>query len=155
MSEGDRELQMIVAASRNGCIGKDGDLPWHIGEDLKRFKRLTQGHAIIMGRKTHESIGRALPKRRNIVITRRAGAAFEGCEVVASLEEALERAWTTDPAPFVIGGASIYEAALPLATRIHLTRVDRHVDGDTFLPPSATNGPRPKRSPPRPKASAS
>jgi dihydrofolate reductase len=132
MSE--RQLQMIVAASQNGCIGKDGDLPWHISEDLKRFKRLTLGHAIIMGRKTHESIGRPLKKRRNIVVTRREGATFEGCEVVGSVEEALELAWQTDPAPFIIGGASIYEAALPHATRIHLTRVEREVEGDTFLP---------------------
>ncbi len=134
MSEDERQLQMIVAASRNGCIGKDGDLPWHVSEDLKRFKRLTMGHAIIMGRKTHESIGRPLKRRRNIVITRRRGATFEGCEVVGSVDEAIERAWKTDPAPFIIGGASIYQAALPQVTRIHLTRIDRHVEGDTFLP---------------------
>jgi len=129
-----RELQMIVAASRNLCIGVDNDLPWHISEDLKRFKRLTKGHAIIMGRKTHESIGKPLVKRRNIVVTR-SGKTFEGCETVDSIEAALELAWQTDPAPFVIGGASIYEAALPHVTRIHLTRVDREVDGDTFLSP--------------------
>jgi dihydrofolate reductase len=128
-----RELQMIVAMSRNRCIGKDNALPWHISEDLKRFKRLTKGHAVIMGRKTHESIGRPLPGRRNIVVSR-SGAHFDGCEVVASVPEALELAWQEDPAPFVIGGASIYEAALPEVTRIHLTEVGRDVEGDTFLP---------------------
>ena len=88
MSEAPAELQLIVAMSENRCIGKDNDLPWRISEDLKRFKRLTKGHAIIMGRKTHESIGRPLPHRRNIVITRREGAHFEGCEVAGTLAEA-------------------------------------------------------------------
>jgi dihydrofolate reductase len=123
---------MIVAISDNDVIGKDNGLPWHISEDLKRFKRLTMGHAILMGRKTHESIGRPLPGRRNIVISR-SGAHFEGCEVVPTVEAALTLAWEADPAPFVIGGASIYEAAMPHVTRIHLTRVAGEVAGDTFL----------------------
>lgn len=129
------ELQLIVAMSDNRCIGKNNDLPWHISEDLKRFKRLTKGHAIIMGRKTHESIGRPLPHRRNIVVTRRPGAHFEGCEVAGGLPEAVALARQTDSAPFIIGGASVYAEALPLATRIHLTEVQRTVDGDTFLAP--------------------
>ncbi len=135
MSEAPAELQLIVAMSENRCIGKDNDLPWRISEDLKRFKRLTKGHAVIMGRKTHESIGRPLPHRRNIIITRREGAHFEGCEVAGTLAEAIALARETDSAPFIIGGASVYEAALPMATRIHLTEVKRTVDGDTFMPP--------------------
>ena len=126
-------LAIIVAVSKNGVIGRDGDLPWHLSEDLKHFKRTTSGHAIIMGRKTHESIGRALPKRRNIVVTR-SGASFEGCETASGLGEALTLARTTDPCPFVIGGASLYEEALPLATEIHLTTIDDEVEGDVFFP---------------------
>ena len=107
-------LALIVAVARNGVIGKDGTLPWHVSEDLKHFKKTTSGHAIIMGRNTHESIGKALPGRRNIVVTRTAGAVFRGCETAHSLEEAIALARTTDDCPFIIGGASLYEAALPL-----------------------------------------
>jgi dihydrofolate reductase len=123
---------LIVAIARNGVIGRNGALPWHLPEDLKHFKRTTSGHAIIMGRKTHESIGRALPKRRNIVVTRNR-AAFEGCETAASLEDAISLARKTDPCPFIIGGATLYRAALPLATEIHLTEIDEDVEGDTTL----------------------
>ncbi|KPK54346.1 MAG: hypothetical protein AMJ63_03395 [Myxococcales bacterium SG8_38_1] len=126
-------LAMIVAVARNAVIGKAGDLPWHIPEDLKHFKKTTSGHAIIMGRKTHESIGRALPKRRNIVVTR-SGATFEGCETATSLDEAIALARATDPCPFVIGGASLYLEALPLATELHLTTLDEDVEGDTHFP---------------------
>ena len=126
-------LALIVAVARNGVIGRSGDLPWHISEDLKHFKKTTSGHAIIMGRKTHESIGRALPKRRNIVVTR-SGAEFEGCETAGSLEEAIALARTSDECPFVIGGASLYERALPLATEIYLTAIDEDVEGDTYFP---------------------
>jgi dihydrofolate reductase len=124
---------MIVAVARNGVIGRAGDLPWHISEDLKHFKKTTSGHAIIMGRKTHESIGRALPKRRNIVVTRSA-ATFEGCETARSLDEAITIARTSDPCPFIIGGASLYLDALPIATELHLTTIDQDVEGDTFFP---------------------
>ena len=126
-------LALIVAVARNGVIGNRGDLPWRIREDMKHFKDTTWGHTVIMGRRTHESIGRALPSRRNIVISRNPGARFEGCETVASLDEALALARATETTPFVIGGASLYEEALPLATEIHLTRIDRDVEGDTFL----------------------
>ncbi len=125
-------LAIIVAVARNGVIGRDGELPWHLPEDLKHFKRTTTGHAIIMGRKTYESIGRPLPNRRNIVVTR-STASFEGCETAKSLEGAIELARTTDECPFVIGGASLYAEALPLATELHLTIVDREVEGDTFF----------------------
>jgi len=114
-------LALIVAVARNGVIGKGGALPWHVSEDLKHFKKTTSGHVIIMGRKTHDSIGRALPKRRNIVVTRQPGALFAGCETAHSLAEAIALARTTDDCPFIIGGASLYEEALPLATELHLT----------------------------------
>lgn len=99
-------LALIVAVARNGVIGRDGTLPWHVSEDLKHFKKSTEGHAIIMGRKTHDSIGRALPKRRNIVLTRQTAALFPGCETAHSLGEAIALARSTDDCPFIIGGAS-------------------------------------------------
>jgi dihydrofolate reductase len=127
-------LAMIVAVARNGVIGREGTLPWHLPEDLKHFKETTEGHAIIMGRKTHESIGRRLPKRRNIVVTRTKGAVSPGCETTSSLEEAIALARATDACPFVIGGASLYERALPLATELYVTTIDRDVEGDTCFP---------------------
>ncbi|MGM0577785.1 MAG: dihydrofolate reductase [Myxococcota bacterium] len=127
-------LVLVVAVSRNGVIGKDGGLPWHIPGDLKHFKRNTMGHAIIMGRRTWESIGRPLPGRRNIVVSRRRDLEIPGCEVAHDLDEALALARTEDDAPRVIGGASLYEEALPRATRLLLTEVDRDVEGDTFFP---------------------
>lgn len=126
-------LALILAVARNGVIGKAGGLPWHLPEDLKHFKRTTSGHAIIMGRKTYESIGRPLPKRRNIVVTRQTELELPGCERAASLDEAIALARTSDPCPFIIGGASLYEEALPIATEIHLTTVDEDVQGDTFF----------------------
>jgi dihydrofolate reductase len=127
-------LALIVAVARNGVIGNDGTLPWHISEDLKHFKETTSGHAIIMGRKTHDSIGRPLPKRRNIVVTRQSHPLFPGCETANSLNDAIALARTTDDCPFVIGGASLYEEALPIATELHLTTIDEDVDGDTYFP---------------------
>jgi len=127
-------LALIVAVARSGVIGKGGALPWHVSEDLRHFKKTTSGHVIIMGRKTHDSIGRPLPKRRNIVVTRQADAQFPGCEAANSLTEAIALARTTDDCPFIIGGASLYEEALPLATELHLTTIDEDVDGDTYFP---------------------
>ena len=127
-------LALIVAVARNGVIGKDGGLPWHVSEDLKHFKKTTHGHAVIMGRKTHDSIGRPLPKRRNIVVTRQTGTLFPGCEAAHSLDEAIALARATDDCPFIIGGASLYEEALPLATELHLTTIDEDVDGDAYFP---------------------
>jgi len=126
-------LALVVAMARNRGIGLNGQLPWHLPEDLKRFKALTLGHALIMGRKTHESIGRPLPGRRNLVVTR-SGASFAGCETAASLEAAMRLARETDPMPMVIGGAELYAQALPYATHLYLTRVDRDVEADTFFP---------------------
>jgi dihydrofolate reductase len=127
-------LALIAAVARNGVIGKGGGLPWHVSEDLKHFKTTTSGHVVIMGRKTYESIGRPLPKRRNIVVTRQAEAEFAGCEAAPSLDEAVALARTTDPCPFIIGGASLYEEALPIATELHLTTIDEDVEGDTYFP---------------------
>lgn len=122
---------IVVAAAENGVIGAAGKIPWHIPEDLKRFKALTMGHRIVMGRKTWASIGRALPGRESVVVTRQAGFRAEGARVVASLDEALEGA-TGDV--FVIGGGEIYREALPRADRVELTRVHAKVEGDVTFP---------------------
>lgn len=128
-------LAIVVAMADNRCIGKDGALPWHLPEDLKHFRAVTMGHAMIMGRKTHESIGRALPGRRNIVLTRNAALAFDGCEVVEDLETAIRIAREQgDDCPRIIGGAAVYEAALPLCTTLHMTEVHQEADGDVFFP---------------------
>ena len=129
-------LALVVAMTSDRVIGLNGDMPWHIPEDLKHFRRVTVGHAIIMGRKTHESIGRPLPKRRNIVVTRNVDAHFEGCDVANSLSDAIRHARQGgDEEPRVVGGGAIYELALPLATKLFLTEVDLDVEGDTFFPP--------------------
>lgn len=126
------EISVIVAVSENGVIGKDGDMPWRLRSDLMRFKKLTMGHSIIMGRKTYESIGRLLPGRTTVILTRQTDYRVQGAVVVASLEEAL--AATEDQRPFVVGGAEIYRIALPLASRLYLTRVLEVIDGDTVFP---------------------
>ncbi len=127
------KVVLIVAMARNRVIGKDGALPWRLPEDLKRFRSLTMGHPIIMGRKTYDSIGRALPGRRNIVISRQPDLAIEGVETVTSLAAALEMTATADKV-FVIGGQQIYQAALPIADRIELTQIDADFDGDVLFP---------------------
>jgi dihydrofolate reductase len=125
-------LQIIAALDRHRAIGKDGGLPWHLPEDLAHFKRTTSGHVILMGRRTFVSIGRPLPKRRNLVIS---SVELDGVETFRTLEAAVTAALETDPSPFVIGGARIYEAALPLTRTLHLTWVDEEVTGaDTFFP---------------------
>ena len=128
------DLAIIVAMANNRVIGRDGKLPWHIPEDLKHFKRTTLGHAVIMGRKTFESIGKPLPKRRNIVVTRQPNLSFEGCDRAADLPSAIAVARNDDDCPFVIGGASLFAEALPIATRVYLTDIERDVEGDTFFP---------------------
>lgn len=127
-----RPLALIVAMARNRGIGLQGKLPWHVPEDLKRFKALTMGHAILMGRATHESIGRALPGRRNVVLTT-TGATWAGCESVRSLDDALSLV-RDDAMPFIIGGAQLYAAALPRVTHLFVTQLDRDVEADTFFP---------------------
>lgn len=128
-------LAIVVAVAENGVIGRDGGLPWHLPEDLKHFRQVTTGHAILMGRRTWASIGRPLPQRRSIVVSGTPGFAPAGAEVAASLDEALRLARETDPEPRVIGGARLYAEALPRATRLFLTRVHRVADGDTRFPP--------------------
>lgn len=126
-------LAMIVAASTNDVIGVDGDLPWHISADLKRFKKLTMGHHLIMGRKTFESIGRCLPGRTTVILTRQPNFDFLGAKIAHSIEEAIELV-ADDPSPFIIGGAEIYALAMPHISHIYLTRVHQTIDGDTCLP---------------------
>ena len=126
-------ISIIVAASTNDVIGRQGALPWHLSDDLKYFKAVTMGKPIIMGRKTWESIGRPLPGRQNIVVTRQQGFAADGCTVVASLEDAIAAAGDADEI-VVIGGSQIYELALPLARRLYMTRVHADVEGDAYFP---------------------
>ncbi|RFP66000.1 dihydrofolate reductase [Hymenobacter lapidiphilus] len=121
---------LVVAVADNGVIGGENRLLWHLPLDLKHFKQLTLGHPIIMGRRTYESIGRALPKRRNIVVTRQAGWQAGGCETAASVLQALEMARTTDEDIFVIGGGEIYQQALPAADTVYLTEVHHAFEGD-------------------------
>jgi len=130
-------ISIIVAAAENGIIGRDGGLPWHLSDDLRRFKRLTMGHTIIMGRRTWESIGRALPGRRTIVVSRNPGLQIDVAEVeaVTSLDRALEFAQESgDDEAFIVGGAELYRESLGRANRIYLTRVCAAVDGDTAFP---------------------
>ena len=127
------KLALIVAASENNVIGIDDDLPWRLSADLKRFKSLTMGHAIIMGRKTFDSIGRLLPGRQTVIITRNQDFQFEGAIVVHSIEAALE-ACNEHQIAFLTGGAEIYRLGLPLVDEIYLTRVHTEIEGDTVLP---------------------
>ena len=132
-SYGRKMISLVVAASENNVIGVRGDLPWRLSDDLKRFKALTMGKPIVMGRKTYESIGRPLPGRQNIVITRQDSYVADGCDVVNSPEAAIEAAGDAEEI-MIIGGSHIYESFLPQADRIYLTRVHAEVDGDAFLP---------------------
>jgi len=127
-------LSLIAAVAANGVIGSDNALPWRLPEDLKRFKALTLGHPVIMGRKTFESIGRPLPGRRNLVITHNPRYRAEGCEVLTSLEAALAACAGTADEIFVIGGAQIYAEALPLARRLYLTEIRAEFPGDAHFP---------------------
>lgn len=133
------KISMVVAVAANGVIGRDGDLPWRLSTDLKRFKALTIGKPVIMGRKTWASLGRPLPGRANIVITRNADFAAEGASVVASLDEALALAGREAQATgadevSVIGGGEIYRQAIAHADILHVTEVQAEVDGDTRFP---------------------
>ena len=127
-------IALVVAMAENRVIGKENKLIWHLPADLKFFKNLTTGHPIIMGRKTFESIGKPLPNRTNIVITRQADFTAEGCMVAHSLTEALMLAQQLDSDIFVIGGAEIYKQAMFLADTIYLTEVHHTFEGDTFFP---------------------
>jgi dihydrofolate reductase len=131
-------VSIIVAASDNGVIGRDGALPWWMSDDLRRFKRLTMGHTLIMGRRTWESIGRPLPGRRMIVVSRQSDYRIEldGIAVATSLDEALRFASANgEEEAFVIGGAELFREALLQADRLYFTEVHGDVDGDTYMPP--------------------
>lgn len=132
-----RTIVLVVARARNGVIGAAGGMPWHLPGDLKRFKAMTVGKPVVMGRKTFESIGRPLPGRHNIVMTRDAGWRAEGITLAANLAEAIAAAGM-EPRTFgeimVIGGGAVYAQALPLADRIELTEIDLEPQGDTFFP---------------------
>ena len=132
-----QQVTLVVAAARNGVIGVDGRLPWHLPADLKRFKALTMGKPMIMGRKTFDSLPGLLAGRRHIVLTRDAAWRADGAEPVRDLAQALAAAGPDSAAveAMVIGGAEIFALALPLATRIELTEVDADIPGDTHLPP--------------------
>jgi dihydrofolate reductase len=126
-------ISLVVAASTNNVIGVAGELPWHLSDDLKRFKALTMGKPIVMGRKTFESIGRALPGRQNIVITTQTEFVADGCDIVASPAAAVAAAAEAQEV-MIIGGGEIYRLFLPLADRIYLTRVAVDIEGDTVFP---------------------
>jgi dihydrofolate reductase len=129
-------VSIVAAVAPNGVIGRDGTVPWRLPEDMKRFRELTTGHAVVMGRKTWDSLParfRPLPGRRNVVVTRNETWSAAGAERASSLESAL-RLLGGEPRVFVIGGAELYAAALPLADELLLTEVDFDVEGDTFFP---------------------
>ena len=134
MNSAARPLSLIVACSQNGVIGVGGDLPWRIGADLKRFKQLTMGHAILMGRKTYDSLGRCLPGRTSIVISRNTGLEIPGAVTVGDMHQAVQAVDPDDSEPFVIGGGQVYRDALPWVQTVYLTRIMAEVEGDTFFP---------------------
>jgi len=125
-------VSIVVAIAENHAIGKDNKLLWHLPKDLKHFKEITTGGTVIMGRKTYDSVGKPLPNRRNIVITRQQ-IEIPGCEVVNSLQAGLDLCHGLDEA-FIVGGAEIYKQAMPLIDRIYLTIVHESFDGDTYFP---------------------
>ena len=125
-------LCLIVAMSENNVIGINNTLPWKLSSDLKHFRQLTSGHPVIMGRNTYESIGKPLPNRQNIIITRNKDYFVEGCTVVYSLEEAITSVEGKDA--FVIGGANIYQQALEYVDTLYITEVHTHIEGDAFFP---------------------
>ena len=126
-------LSIVVAVGKNYIIGKENGLLWHLPNDLKHFRKITEGHTIIMGRKTFESIGRVLPNRRHIVLTRSSDFQVEGVEKASSIEEVLKLVENEEEA-FVIGGGEIYRQFLPLVQRIYMTEVDIEKDADVFFP---------------------
>lgn len=128
-----RALEIVVAVAANGVIGRGSQLPWHLPADLRHFRRLTTGHSIIMGRRTWDAIGRPLPDRQSIVITRSRDFRAEGAEVAHTVDEAIARAYLPDPV-YCIGGGEIFRDALPRASRLHVTEIDARFEGDAFFP---------------------
>jgi dihydrofolate reductase len=134
MPETRKNISIIVAIAENNAIGKDNQLLWHLSDDLKRFKKLTTGHTVIMGRNTFLSLPNgALPNRRNIVISDQPDETFEGCEMAHSIDEALQLAGDTDEC-FVMGGGMVYRQMMPMAGRLYLTKVHQSFEADTFFP---------------------
>jgi dihydrofolate reductase len=127
-------ITVIAAIGKNGELGKNNDLIWHLPNDLKRFKQVTAGHHIIMGRKTYESLGRPLPNRTNIIISRNPNYKAEGCIMANSLEEAIDLAKAGDSNPFILGGAQIYKQAIKIADELDITLVDAALHADVFFP---------------------
>ena len=126
-------ISIIVAMAKDRVIGKENDMPWHLPADLQHFRKMTSGKPIIMDRKTYESIGRPLPKRHNIIISRNSDYEVEGCDVVSSLDAALEVAGDVEEI-FIIGGGFLYDQTIDAADRLYLTFIDLEVEGDTFFP---------------------
>ncbi|QPA32466.1 dihydrofolate reductase [Thermaerobacillus caldiproteolyticus] len=127
-------ISLIVAMDNSRVIGKDNKLPWHLPADLAYFKKVTMGHPIVMGRKTFESIGRPLPGRENIIVTRNRSFQPEGCTVIHSVEGIKQIAAKRSDEVFVIGGAELFAAILPLADRLYITKIEANFPGDTFFP---------------------
>jgi dihydrofolate reductase len=128
------KISLIVAMSSNRAIGLDGQMPWHLSADLKRFKQITMGYPILMGRLTFESIGRPLPGRTNIIVSRNPTYKPEGCIVLDSVETAISHGCQLADEVFVIGGSTLYEATLPIADTLYITQINRDFVGDTFFP---------------------
>ncbi|OLO28555.1 dihydrofolate reductase [Alkalihalophilus pseudofirmus] len=127
-------ISFLVAMDRNRVIGKNNDLPWELPADLAYFKKVTMGHPIVMGRKTYESIGRPLPGRENIIITRNQEYTAEGCTVLHSIEDVQKVIDHHEKEVFIIGGAEIFKEAFPIADKLYITHIDEEFDGDTFFP---------------------
>ena len=127
------KISVIAAMSQNRVIGRDGSLPWHLPTDLARFKSITTGHTVIMGRKTYESVGKPLPNRRTIIITRNNDYQCAGVFIAHSLDEALDHAAHEDEI-FILGGETVYRIALPRADRLYLTIIHATIEGDTYFP---------------------
>lgn len=134
MTNEPKNISIAVAIGENYAIGKNNQLLWHMPADLKFFKQTTSGHTVIMGRKTFDSVGKPLPNRRNVVITRNTELKIEGVEVVNSLEKALEITQTEEKPVFIVGGAEIYRQALPKTDTLYLTTIHHTFDADTFFP---------------------
>ena len=127
-------ISLLVAMDQNRVIGKDNQLPWHLPADLQYFKKVTMGHPIIMGRKTFDSIGRVLPGRENVIVTRNREYKNEDCTILHSIDEIKQFADGKEQEVFVIGGAEIFKGILPVADRLYLTEIDASFEGDTYFP---------------------
>jgi dihydrofolate reductase len=149
-------ISLLVAMDRNRVIGKNNQLPWHLPADLAYFKKLTMGHTIVMGRKTFESIGRVLPGRENVIVTRNPSFTKENCIIIHSIEKIKKLAAEKNDEIFIIGGAEIFKETLPFADRLYITKIEAEFPGDTFFPPfdesqwqliSCEKGPKDEKNP--------